>query len=495
MSVLPSDIVYYGSMYDPAFDGATTLNGAIVSTGAATFAVNIPTSPFPAAGSLEFAVQVDSEIMLVTQGAPGNAAGTVTVIRGFGGTSAATHSTGAAVTMPAGGGIDFTSKVAFSDVVAGHTIDIIAAASTDVFSKLTIQGRDSTGVLQAETLTLNGQTAVTGAQVWDRIEAVYLAASASVASQITAGGTTLAVTGHAGYPTAGNYTIKLGKEIMTVTGGQNTNSWTVTRGVGGTTATVHQAGDPVYMVPFNDVMAFDHTKILSARTMQAGSAQSTGTTPALAKLQAGDGATVAIGQIIRTTGGTGPQQIRTIIAVTGYGTDFVAVSRDWGTLPDNTTTYDVVNGVQLDASPNQITEVRRFLWNAASDVPGGSQLLFYQKVFAVNNNTTIALTAATVQDAANTATLPGSAKLDLATATAANDTVTWANRQTVPGSGYGAFSVQPLATSYGANSGNLASGAAPNSAGSQGIVLRLTLPAGTSPYKGYADLRTMGNTI
>src|SRR3954467_12561714 len=105
MSVVPSDITVYGSLYDPAYDGAATLNGAIVSTTATSVPINTPTVAFPSSG--EFAIQVDSEIMWVTQGAPGSSAGTLTVIRGFGGTTAVTHLTLAAVTMPAGGGVDF----------------------------------------------------------------------------------------------------------------------------------------------------------------------------------------------------------------------------------------------------------------------------------------------------------------------------------------------------------------------------------------------------
>src|SRR5579864_9238328 len=101
MSVVPSDIGTYGSLYMPAFDGAATLNGAIGSTSSTTLTINTPTSPFPASG--EFAIRIDSEDMWVTQGAPGNAAGTLTVIRGFNGTTAATHSNAANVTMPAGG--------------------------------------------------------------------------------------------------------------------------------------------------------------------------------------------------------------------------------------------------------------------------------------------------------------------------------------------------------------------------------------------------------
>jgi hypothetical protein len=42
--------------------------------------------------------------------------------------------------------------------------------------------------------------------------------------------------------------------------------------------------------------------------------------------------------------------------------------------------------------------------------------------------------------------------------------------------------------------GNLPPGSAPNAAGSQGVWLRLTLPAGTAAYKGSTDLRAQGST-
>ncbi len=494
MSAIPSDVFYYGSLYDPAYDGAATLNGAIGSTTATSVPINLPTSPFPAGG--EFAIQVDSEIMWVTQGAPGNAAGTLTVIRGFGGTTAATHSNAASVTMPMGGPVDFLSKVSFADVTAGDTIDGVSSSSSDTKVKIITTGRDSTGVLKQETLTLNGTTIVTGSQAFNRILTAQLAAVTTCTNNpLTSGGTTLTVASGAALPASGNYYVQLGKEVMQVTAGQGTTSLTVSRGQLGTTATAHASGDSIYLLPLGDVAFLDHTKVITNHTAQTGSANSTGTTPALFKLQSGDGASVSVGQIIRTQGGTGPNQIRTIIATSGYGTDVVAVSRDWGTLPDNTTTYDVWNGVQLDLSPNQVTECRRFLWNAAADVPGGSTKTFYEKVFAVNNNTATALTSATVQVASNSPSLPSGATLDLATATAQNDTVTSANRQTVLGSGYGSFSTQPLATAYGANSGNLANGAAPNAAGAQGIELRLTLTAGTTSYKGAATLQTQGTTV
>ena len=88
------------------------------------------------------------------------------------------------------------------------------------------------------------------------------------------------------------------------------------------------------MLPASAVMT-DAT----VRNAQAGSANHSGTTPALFKLQSGDGAGVSAGQIIWTKSGTGANQLRQVIATEGYGTDTVAVSRDWGTVPDDTTTY------------------------------------------------------------------------------------------------------------------------------------------------------------
>jgi hypothetical protein len=55
-------------------------------------------------------------------------------------------------------------------------------------------------------------------------------------------GTTLAVTANARFPQSGQFKIKVEKEIMYVTAGQGTNSWTVTRGQDGTTGVAHAIG-------------------------------------------------------------------------------------------------------------------------------------------------------------------------------------------------------------------------------------------------------------
>ena len=338
--------------------------------------------------------------------------------------------------LTTGGAVDFTTRVAFYDIAPTGTVDVVSSSASDTATQIHYYGRDSTGVIQNETLTLNGQTPVLGSKSLERL--LYAAISGG-------GGAT--------------------KPIATVTG----------------------------TAALGDVALISHTAVISAHTAQTGSANHAGTTPALFRLQAGDGAAVSVGQIIRTTSGTGANQIRQIIATSGYGTDVVAVNRDWGTVPDNTTVYTVSQGMLFEISPNAVTFITRCFATAAADIPTGSTRTFYEKVFAVNNNTAIALTAAQIEIVSETPVLPGSAALDIALCTALNDTGTVANRQTAPASGIGSFVVQPSLVNV-PGPGNLPAGAAPNAAGAQGVWLRLTLPAGTAAYKGSADLRTQGTT-
>ena len=221
----------------------------------------------------------------------------------------------------------------------------------------------------------------------------------------------------------------------------------------------------------------------TVRTAQAGSASHSGTTPALLTLQSGDGALVSAGQIIWTKSGIGANQLRQIVATVGYGTDIVAASRDWGTVPENTTTYKILQGLLFEILPNPVTAVIRTFSTSAADVLTGSQRTYYEKVFVINNNTATALTGAQIEVANETPTPPSGALLDLALTTELNDTGSVANRQTAPSSGVGGFMRQPALLSV-ASPGNLPPGPAPNAAGVQGVWLRLTLPAGTMAYKG-----------
>jgi hypothetical protein len=344
-----------------------------------------------------------------------------------------------------GGAVDFTRRVAFYDIAPAGTVDVVSASAGDTATKITYYGRDSTGVVQSQTLTLNGQTWVTGSQTLERL--LYAALSGATAN------------GPVANP-----------------GG--------TAAVGDVALAAHSC-----VLPSGSV-----TTDASLRTAQSGSANHSGTTPALFKLQSGDGSGVSVGQIIWTKSGTGSNQLRQIVGTSGYGTDVVAVSRDWSTIPDNTTTYKILQGMLFEVSPNPVTAVIQMFANTAADGVTGAQRTYYEKLFVVNNNTGTALTGAQLEIASETPSLPSGALLDIALTTALNDTATVSNRQTAPSSGIGSFISQPAFVNV-SGAGNLPSGAAPNAAGAQGVWLRLTLPAGAASYKGSADLRTQGTTV
>jgi Tfp pilus assembly protein PilX len=64
-------------------------------------------------------------------------------------------------------------------------------------------------------------------------------ASTTLASAINASQTTIAVSSASGFPASGTFRIRIDDEEMTVTGGQGTTTWTVTRGVNNTIAATH----------------------------------------------------------------------------------------------------------------------------------------------------------------------------------------------------------------------------------------------------------------
>ncbi|MFD0393350.1 hypothetical protein ACFQ3Z_16080 [Streptomyces nogalater] len=66
--------------------------------------------------------------------------------------------------------------------------------------------------------------------------------SAAVSS---ASATSITVASAAGFPGSGNFHLQVDSEVMTVTAGQGTTTWTVTRGVNGSAATTHSSGATV----------------------------------------------------------------------------------------------------------------------------------------------------------------------------------------------------------------------------------------------------------
>lgn len=347
-----------------------------------------------------------------------------------------------------GGAVDFTKRVSFSDVASTMALDVVSSSASDTATKIQVAGRDSAGnIVTPAAITLTGTTVLAssfGGQTFQRLL------------------------------------------FGVITGGA-----------------IGSLSDPGGTPAVGDVAAMGHTPLISAHTAQA-SANTTGTTPPTMTLQAGDGATVGgttfngLALIIRITGGTGAGQLRMIAAkyASGvYGADVVAVNRDWGTPLDGTSTYNIAYGMLFDILPNPVTAITRIFATAQSDVPGGSQRIFYEKVFDVNTNATTALTAASIEILANSPSLPSGALLDVALCKVLNDTATDANRQTLPTNGDASaltFVTQPSPVSIIASPGSLPNG---NSASvAQGVWVRLTLDAGTTVYDGSSDFLTTGST-
>ena len=238
-----------------------------------------------------------------------------------------------------------------------------------------------------------------------------------------------------------------------------------------------------------DVAAISITAV-STGTAQAGSA-ATSSASATITLQSGQGASAVIGMIIRITNNSPAgvnNQLRRIVAISG---DVISVNRDWGTVPTSATTYGMYHGMLFDILPNQVTQNRRPFYNVASDVSGGSNRTYYEKIFAMNTNTTTALTVASILKQAD----PSSGTLQIALTNALNDTATVANRQTLPASGITAFTSGSAPQTINVPSPqNLPNGAAPNAAGAQGVWLSLLLTAGLAAAKTSFTLRITGTT-
>jgi hypothetical protein len=328
-----------------------------------------------------------------------------------------------------GGAIDFTKRISFNDIVPTGTVDYVSSSASDTATTIAVTGLDASGAQHVETKTLTGQTPVAGAQSFERL----------------------------------------------------------LKGVAGGTTAV------------GDVAVISHTAVVTG-TAQAGAA-ATSVVPARLRLQSGQGASVAVGQVVRIINNSpsGVQyQLRYIVGIgtnvdPSASSDDIYLNRDWGTVPSSATTYTVNEGMVFELLPNQVTQVRRPFYAVAAGLVSQT---FYEKVFAVNNNTTLALNSAAVALQAISPALGGSMAVQIGLCDALNDTATTANRQTLPANGdttaltFTAGS--PPQSQNVASTGTLTSGAAPNSAGAQGVWLRLSLPGSQSPYKGALTLRIKG---
>lgn len=77
-----------------------------------------------------------------------------------------------------------------------------------------------------------------------------MAQQTSLAAAITTTGqSSITVTEYLGFPSTGSFAILIDAEVLTVTAGNGTTTWTVTRGAQGTTAATHSNGATITHVP------------------------------------------------------------------------------------------------------------------------------------------------------------------------------------------------------------------------------------------------------
>jgi hypothetical protein len=344
-----------------------------------------------------------------------------------------------------GGAIDFSKRIEFAGSnFDATTFDLVSSASGDTAVHLTYQGRDPNMALQSESLVANGHTKVAGT-----------ISLAQLLAGVTTGGSIAGIAVSAGTPATG------------------------------------------------DIALIAHTLAVTGHIMQTGAANATATTPALANLSAADGELAVPGMILRTTGGTGANQIRRVLQVNpgGLGGDYVALNRNWTAVPDNTTIYEMGlgfcfdltgsnGGVPLAGSATQTLAITRLFIGATGNYGGAGAATFYEEVFVNNNSTTAALTNARVSMGGISPALPGAAGFNVALALALNDTSTIANRQTGPATGFTTYSAGGVNVP---TPGNLpASLGAASAAGAQKIALQLVLPGGMSGYDGAPTLTVGG---
>jgi hypothetical protein len=79
-------------------------------------------------------------------------------------------------TGASGGAIDTTSRVVFTDISTTDNITVISDAAGDNSQTVTIYGRDASGAIVNEALSLNGTSRVTGAQLFERILKIVVSA-------------------------------------------------------------------------------------------------------------------------------------------------------------------------------------------------------------------------------------------------------------------------------------------------------------------------------
>lgn len=137
-------------------------------------------------------------------------------------------------------------------------------------------------------------------------------------------------------------------------------------------------------------------------------------------------------------------------------------------------------GTTIVAIEAGVTTIRRPFYGVGADAAGGSQRIYYEKVFLKNNHATLSLLSAQISESAD----PES-QVEFALEDAVDDTESVADRTTAPvgitGDGFSGTAKNVPGT-------DLAAGSA------IGVWLKLTLPAGDAATKSTYTLGVSGST-
>jgi hypothetical protein len=88
-------------------------------------------------------------------------------------------------TATSGGAIDTATKVIFTDIAATDNVTVISNNAGDTTQTVTITGRDASGAIVSEPLSLNGTNRVTGAQLFERILKIVVSGAHSGTITVT----------------------------------------------------------------------------------------------------------------------------------------------------------------------------------------------------------------------------------------------------------------------------------------------------------------------
>ena len=269
-------------LVDDVLVATTNLNGAITAA-ATSITVSTADENFPPMG--DYHITIGAETLLVTAG---HRTLTWTVTRGVDGTAAAAHANGDAVRLSARGlavvcsaGNEGDSEIHESGTINANSsttvsftipdgskevdeLDIWYNGAATLSITLTAPSNpDQPGPISVGPIApgppgpplpiglmsihVASAPAPDPAHTNQRNISVGISvrATTTLNGGISAVTTSITVTAFTGFPGTGDYRIKIGTEILLVTGGQGTLTWTVTRGVDDTTAVAHTNGNAV----------------------------------------------------------------------------------------------------------------------------------------------------------------------------------------------------------------------------------------------------------